>query len=607
MQTRPTRRWAATAVVILLLANTVWAGALEFRRALTEAAALEASGKVEAAIAIYRSLHSEHPRRKDILYRLAGALSTGGRFEEVVDLLKARTEKAPNDVTALSRLGDALYALGHKEEAARRWEGMLLGRKRPGAYALVAERFRKHNLFAEADRIYRTGRSKFGRPALFARELAELAERQARFPQAVAEYLRLLAESPSHFRFVDSRLKKFAKEADVQEEISLLLREEVLAHPDDDLRLRLLVDYELQSGHTSRALEVLMPYLRETPRHRSLVTRIAALSLEREAYETASTAYQTLLDRFGDPIVMSRILLGLARAQAGRGLTDEARQLYARVMENYAGHSEADEASYRLGDLMLQSYGDSAAATELFQSLADSGGRHPWRFKALFKVAEKKTSLGQFRKAEKAYSVIAEEGNPEDRDEARFRIADVRFLMGDFEDALDALKHLLSGRAMNYALNDALELAALIESGRGDSVALKAYAVAVGLDRMGQRVHAVEALEGLLARTPPWELRDRVMATMAGVLEASGRYTEVLQTWRRLIRETPRSPLCPLALIAQARVYENRLGQFHEAFRVYDALMSEYPLSLEVDEARVRLRTLKKRLREVESHSREAG
>ena len=39
---------------------------------------------VEAAIAIYRSLHSEHPRRKDILYRLAGALSTGGRFEEVV-------------------------------------------------------------------------------------------------------------------------------------------------------------------------------------------------------------------------------------------------------------------------------------------------------------------------------------------------------------------------------------------------------------------------------------------------------------------------------------------------------------------------------------------
>ena len=602
----PVTAGLAALFLLLLLTHSAWADFGDVRRALADAAALEASGKLEAAVTIYRDLHSAHPRRSDILYRLTDALSKGGRLEEVVDLLEPRIRRAPRDVTALSRLGDALYALGRKEEAMQRWQGILLEGRRPRNYGMLAEQYRKHHLYEEAAAIYRKGRTALGRPSLFARELAVLAERRALYPEAVSEYLRLLGKNRSHLRFVESRLRQFAKEGVGRKEILTRLRKEVQAHPDDDVRLELLVDYAIQSGQAGPALEVLTSRLKETNRHWSLLSRLAETSLDHGDLETASVAYRSLLDRFDRPVARPRLLLALARAEAGRGLADEARRLFSLLLADDPERPEADEARYRLGDLMIQAYGDATGALKWFQAVVDIGRRSSWRYKALFRIAEEMTRSGAFQEAERVYSLIASE-NAAGQGEARFRMAEARFLSGDFEAALTVLKDLLSGPATSYALNDALELAALIEGGLGDPAALKRYAVAMGLDRTGQRERALEQLEGLLVTAPEWDLKDRVVAAMAGILEVSGRYPEVLQAWRQLIREIPWSPLCPSAMIAQARVYEDRLGQYHEARRAYEALIAGYPGSPEADEARVRLRMLNTKLRGAGPLRKEAG
>jgi hypothetical protein len=58
--------------------------------------------------------------------------------------------------------------------------------------------------------------------------------------------------------------------------------------------------------------------------------------------------------------------------------------------------------------------------------------------------------------------------------------------------------------------------------------------------------------------------------------------------------------------MALANIYDTHLKQYYEARAAYETLLIDYPLSLEADLARERLRTLQRRIKDLEQ-TKEAG
>ena len=182
--------------ILLLFAGIATASTEQINAALQRAIALEAKKDFTNAIYIYRGLYIQHPHRADLLMRLESALSRAGRHDEVAALLRQRLSSAPNDNNARLRLGIALFELGQIDSAAASWEPLLQQATTTHPFAVIADRYRKRNLDKRAEQTYRRARTALKKTTLFARELAELAELRAHYPDAVHEYLIWIQQNP---------------------------------------------------------------------------------------------------------------------------------------------------------------------------------------------------------------------------------------------------------------------------------------------------------------------------------------------------------------------------------------------------------------------------
>ena len=568
---------------------------------------LKAEGRLEDAIETYRSLRDRHPGRTDVIFRLEALLMQAARYQEAADLMAERLESAPVDLTANLRLGDALHKLGRSNEAFQHWNRILEGATREGPFALAADRYRKHNLYEEAAGIYRRGRGALKKPDAFARELAELAEARSDYREAVSEYLVYLGAKPQYASLVESRITEFAGSGETGEVLQWLAAE-VRQRPGDAARSRLLTSYAVAAGMPDSALTV----LRGLPPSEGLnaqVSRIGAWSLEAERFEPARVAYEMLLELIESPAGSPEGLLGLARAHEGLARSGTAQALYSRVLDEHANTAAAHEAAFRLGRLQQTAGNDENAALVTFGHLAESKRRTAWRYRALLALSDILFRRNQTDDAVAACrKALKEQRGRDTGDEALLRIAEYRFLDGDFESSRLALDRLLKGSIQSAVLNDALEMSLLIDIGlSGDHAVIRAFAQALKLKRQGKTKQAIEGLEGLLARYPNTDLADRVVAAQVDLYVAASRFPDAIQACRRLRSAPFETPLRPWAQLSLGEIYERHLGQYHEAQAAYEAVLVDFPESLEADRARERLRRLEPLIEAPGSAGREAG
>ena len=577
--------------------------------ALRRADQLSTQGRTEEALEAFQSLHRQYPRRPDILFRLEGALTKAGRYEDARDLMQNHLKRAPGDITAHLRLGDSLFALGNRSEAFQHWNRLLQGAAHDAPYALAAERYRRHNLYEEATEIYRRGREALGNPDLFAREMAQLAESRSRFAEAVSEYLVYLGQKPQYLGLIQSRVKEFAQLTDDHGTLLGLLADEARSKPGNAVRLRLLTEYALAAGRPDSALAVLREMPGITALSRGLIVRLGAESLKADRFPTARDAYRLLVQRDSLGAGASGHQLGLANAHRGLGEFDAAMHLYRQIVGRAPASAAAAEARIRLARLLQTVQSDEDAALKEYMSLARTRRRTVWRDRALFEVAEIHLRRNEIDRAVAACKAVSSRAHDETAsDEANFRAAEYHFLAGQFQDARRTLDRALAGSAKRFFLNDVLELSLLVEAGeKEDPAVLQAFANASKLTRQGQPGAALEAFTLFLSSHPGSALAGRAARNRIDLLIGAGRFTQAIQACRALLSASGDRLFCPWAQLALGRIQEDALAQLYDARTAYQAVLVDYPESLEADAARDRLRRLAPRIDALESGRKEPG
>ena len=295
--------------ILLLFAGTAIASTEQINAAIQRAIALEAKKDFTSAIYIYRGLYIQHPHRADLLMRLNSALSRAGRHAEVAALLRQRLSSVPNDNNARLRLGIALFEMGQIDSAAASWEPLLQHATITHPFAIIADRYRKRNLDKRAEQTYRRARTALKNTTLFARELAELAERRAHYPDAVREYLIWIQQNPQYRAHVEARLRDFAQNGDRHAEVF-----DLLSSPKDQTHLSLLIEYALPAGFIAQTLDLLLSPNALIKNNWNYLFRIASYALDNDNPPTAITAYRAICDRADRPDHLARAQLGLGKA-----------------------------------------------------------------------------------------------------------------------------------------------------------------------------------------------------------------------------------------------------------------------------------------------------
>ena len=589
--------------ILLLFAGTAIASTEQINAAIQRAIALEAKKDFTSAIYIYRGLYIQHPHRADLLMRLNSALSRAGRHAEVAALLRQRLSSVPNDNNARLRLGIALFEMGQIDSAAASWEPLLQHATITHPFAIIADRYRKRNLDKRAVQTYRRARTALKNTTLFARELAELAERRAHYPDAVREYLIWIQQNPQYRAHVEARLRDFAQNGDRHAEVF-----DLLSSPKDQTHLSLLIEYALPAGFIAQTLDLLLSPNALIKNNWNYLFRIASYALDNDNSPTAITAYRAICDRADRPDHLARAQLGLGKAYQLANRPADAQNHYGDLIARHPNRAEADEARFLIGIILRDHLNDAAGAQQAFQNLIQTHRRSTWRYKALFALAEGHLQANSIDRTRHIYhQIIAEKATAPEAIEARFRLAELHFLSDQLDKAQTLLDAVLKTHLNRDIINDAIALSALLQEGqRADSTLLSAYASACLKLRQKDQNGALRAFETLHRAHPQSFLADRLLDHQAKIYTDQKRYPQALQTYRKLITTQPQSPLSPAAHIAQGAIYDKYLGQYYDAQKIYEILLVNYPLSLEADIARERLRNLRQKIQILEK-TKEAG
>jgi TolA-binding protein len=179
--------------------------------------------------------------------------------------------------------------------------------------------------------------------------------------------------------------------------------------------------------------------------------------------------------------------------------------------------------------------------------------------------------------------------------EARFRNARISYFNGDFEWAqgqLDALKASTS----KLISNDAIDLSLLITDNFNmdtTQVPMQMYARADLLNYQNRFEEAHTTLDSIINIYPAHSLTDEIKMMKAGIALKQGKIETARDIYQDVLNLHFADITADDALFKLAELYQYRFNDTTKAMELYEKLISEYPGSLYVVEARKRFREMR--------------
>jgi tetratricopeptide (TPR) repeat protein len=179
--------------------------------------------------------------------------------------------------------------------------------------------------------------------------------------------------------------------------------------------------------------------------------------------------------------------------------------------------------------------------------------------------------------------------------EAKFRGARLDYFRGDFLWA-EAQLNVLKTATSQLIANDALALALLISDNPGpDSSfdALTVYSKADLLNYRNKKDEALATLDSLMSSFPAHSLIQYSLYKKATIMDSKKNYVEEDSLLKKVGEEYEDGVLADDALFHRAELYEKRFKDNAKAMELYQELLTKFPGSLYVVDARKRFRTLR--------------
>lgn len=598
-------------------------GILELRR-------LQRQNDRAGAIEVGEKLQHRFPDNRRVEDALLDLYRMERRDDKLMALLARRVERDPNALDEARELCTLLMLHKRTPKALDVLQQVIAASPKDEArYRMAAALLRSHSQLDLAASFYRQGRKAIGREALFAAELAQLAEQSHDEATAIAEYMLLVMDPDQRHRARRKiiRMLAAAEDPEAMRKSIETLRDR---HPKSAAVHDVAAVAYLQMGRLDQALAAVRQadrYAEDQGEHFLEFGRLALTKPEGKPVDLERTRLGVrVLHLLPEVHPQSNLIPETSRLLA-EGLVTVARQApdstSRRELLQEAVRSL--DSSYRdsrfpvvqrdalalKGLILFEDLGQFEAALESFRALAtflEAAGEPDQLARvqmglclvALGRFAEARTLLDAVS-AEPArpeasrppqHPSLRKQGTPEEigRARARYLLAQLDLIEGEYDKARDGFAALAEEAPEDRLANDCLDLALTVNEAtfQADSALARYGSYQRALLRRQPEL-ARRELETLVREHPESGLGPLALFDLAQNLVTSGLYDAALQRFAALVAAHPEHRLAPRALEAMADVQLQHLAKLEMAIANYERILLDYPEDLFQDDVRKKL------------------
>ncbi len=550
------------------------------------------------------------PRIHDTYFKL---LLTVEEFDEAEKYLKNVIKNNPTNFIYEVDLGVLYRTINEDEKANALLEEVIkkvtdrasVGKK-SNETRFLAQVFFERNFREKALETYIKGRTALGQEDLFALDLANVYRLMNKKQPMISEYLNFSKNQPQNLNYVKNSLQRYLQEPEDLDTLEMTLYDVIQKEAGNSTYNNLLVWTHLQQKNFSAALRQARALDRRLANNGDNIMNVGMISFRNSDYKTSKKAFGYVIEEFPEspsrrlasryvllseeevlknsyPIDSTAIRDLITRYEA---FISESRDVFS-VMESQRRIAllqafqlnEIEEAIETLTTMLEQQVGRHSVVAEAKMDLADIYllNKEPWESILLYGQVER-----MFKDEPLGYT-------------AKLKSAKLSYFKGDFELAQSNLDILKLATSREIA-NDALDLSILIKNNTvfdSTDVVMQEYANIELLLFQNQKTSALTAMDTMLVKYSYHSIVDELLYLQAQTERELGNFENALNSLNKINEAHYFEILGDDALFLTGVIHEDDLGDSESAMNIYSDLLTKFPGSIYVAEARARFRELR--------------
>ncbi len=560
------------------------------------------SGKYEQALELYLQVYRSGKVTPVLVRNIQDCYESLKRYDEMIAFFQKLITRFPTNIEYRIKLGRAYFLAGQRQKAFELWDRLLeKHKKNVYLYRSLGANLIDLRLFDRAIRVYQMAIENVPRQFSLYREIALIYRAQLNYAAALENYLHYYQHFPNQFGYIRSQIIAMTSDTAAIPQMIGVLQTYRKSHRQllgiDDL----LADMYLRQKDFERAFQVYLDLYHHTGETNYLF-RFVTKAADNEAYAYAVQGLQMLVKvekkqnrKHQFRLELARNYYRWARQEFMAGHANKGQQLLKKAQQTARAIIDEKPASpYRwaaydlLGDIALYFREDLDKAIRYYQKALQA--RIDVRYKDRIRLKLTRCFLMQGH-LKKAAATLAHIQSRDYQSLAQFRQAELLFFQGRLQQARKAFERLDKTLAADDSLkNNVLDYALLLTLAGQDSAGLVRFARAKLLVRQKKLSEAAELFEALAKSNSPLSMKSGEQAV--SLLIRLGKYERAKALLRTLSAKSSGYADGDRLYFLLARAQEKE-HLWKEAFATYQQLLTQFPDSFYLEQAREKARWIK--------------
>ena len=566
---------------------------------------LEKNQEYEAALKIYKNLENNIKIKNAAIQGIQNCLKGMMKYDELISYLENLVNRYKSNDKYLISLAEAYLLNSEKDKAKNRWNSLINKKKSDiRIYRTVAGSMLKYRLIDEAIEVYKLALQNLKNQKILHLDLANLYKTTLNMEKAAEHFLEYCGKNPKQQPFLQRQLLSLTKSDQHVERVAGVIKNYIDKHEDNLFIKDILGGLYIKAGQFNLAFDIynslenskqdgsyLFKFGKEAQKNKAYDFAVKSfspilennqLSIYNKTYfELANTYYRIALDE-----IISKEELEPPKA------TEKAIQMFEYMVLKNNIKSFSDLSCLALGDIYLDLYFDLDKAIYYYKYLSDNYTKSRKYSESFIKLGDSYLIKGDLKESRKSYK----------RNKANksfsltmFKLAELEYYQGNFSEALKKYNLILEKMGVTDSLaNNSLERTILINLFLSDTADLKLMAHGELLIFQNKFSEAVEHLNKLLIKKN--NISPRAGKFMVEILMKMNKYIEANNILKDLLEQFPEDYHVDEFLFKRATI-EEKLGNLHSSFELYQKLLNNYETSLYYEQARENARTLNEKMK----------
>lgn len=585
--------------LIMCCSNILYAQNSELRLAQQ----YSANGELQKASDIYQKLYKQGNEAYYPFY--VTNLIALKNFDEAESITKKMIKKFPDESEYNLKLA-TIYALKGDNDKANNIYNSLIDKlpAEPGAVSMLGMQLYQGGSMEYAIKAFKQGRKLLNNNTAFANELIALYRYNRDKASLTEEYLNYLPQNPGYINQAKNTLSALFEDADY-DVLKAALFKRIQKYPGEAAYTQLLTWLLLQQKEYDQAVNQAIALNRRSNADGEDIIELCRVLVENKAYDEAIRGYEYVAGKGQNDrwFITAKIELTDAKSQkitsgvyTAADLTS-LEQDYKDLLKQFGQSAATVFAMKKLANLQAFKLHKLQEAQLLLQQAIALPGLK------LQALAACKLDLGDLYllngkpwDATLLYSQVEKDKPDSDTEQdAKLRNAKLAYYTGDLEYAKGQLG-ILKAATSKLIANDALNLQLLITdylTSDSTGAALKMYARADMYIFANQPEKAMRTLDSIDTKYPGNSLTDDILMAKARIMIGKKDYAGASTNLKTIADTHSTSLWADDAVFMLGDLYDNNLNNKELAKAYYQKIITDYPGSLWLNEARNRFRVLR--------------